>query len=95
MLTFLRSSSSSAVSISNPRLSTTASLAIRLIKSSSLVLRSRPELCFHPDSERLTDFLEMRLLSGGGSGGELYSQYCCCNLVGDGVVEKFERDLEC
>ena len=81
------------MSISNPRISTTASLAIRLIKSSSLVLRSRPELCFHPDSERLTDFLEMRLLSDGG--GELLSQYCCCcccGLVGDGVVE---RDLEC
>lgn len=45
--------------ISKPRLSTTASLAMRLIKSSSLVLRG-PELRFHPDSERLTDFREMR-----------------------------------
>ena len=84
--TFLKSSTSSAVSISKPRLSTTASLAIRLIKSSSLVL-SRPEFRFHPDSERLTDFLEMRL-SDEDDGGGLLSRYC--DLVGDGV-EKFER----
>ena len=76
--------------ISKPRLSTTASLAIRLIKSSSLVL-SGPEFRFHPESERLTDFLEMRL-SDEEDGGELLGKYCD-DLVGDGV-EKFERDRE-
>lgn len=88
-LTFLKSSTSSALSISKPRLSTTASLAMRLIKSSSLVL-SGPEFRFHPDSERLIDFLEMRL-SDEDDGGELLSKYCV--LVGDGV-ENFERVRE-
>ena len=75
--------------ISKPRLSTTASLAIRLIKSSSLVL-SGPEFRFHPESERLIDFLEMRLIDEDG--GELLSKYCD-DLVGDGV-EKVEMERE-
>lgn len=70
----MKSSTSSAVSISKPRLSMTASLAMRLIKSSSLVLRG-PELRFHPDSERLTDFLEMRFDDDEG-GGESLGRYC-------------------
>ena len=82
----MKSSTSSAVSISNSRLSTTASLAIRLIKSSSPVL-SRPEFGFHPDSERLTDFIEIRL-SDEDDGGELL-----CKYFGDGV-EKFENVRE-
>lgn len=92
-MTFLKSSTSSAVSISKPRLSTTASLAIRLIKSSSLVL-SRPELCFHPDSERLTDFLEMRL-SDADDGGESLGKYCEGDGVSSSDVSFFLRNRGC
>jgi len=86
----LKSPTSAAVSISKLQLSTTASLAMRLIKTSSLRL-SVPELCFHPDSERLTDSIGVRLSEEEDGGGVLGM---LCGLVGPGIadeVDKFER----
>ena len=65
------------------RLSTIASLAIRPIKSSSLVLTGGPSSVSILESERLTDFLGMRF-SDEEDGGELLSKYCD-DHVEDGV----------
>ena len=84
MRTFLSSSTSSALRISYPRLSTIASLANRLISKSSLI-SDIPEDLFHSDplSTDFFDNCETRWGRGGTLGGE----------GDDGIPTAVEEDI--